>query len=193
MQIDPVKEAEAAEKRLGIRVSTLAQETMALNAGLWTDNLKQQAKERAAAVKAGLITSTTQVGPPMQRETITTAEETIPDSTGEPGQKPAGQPGGAPGGAPSSPKAPQTPGKGAAPKPANPPPAAPAPVKKAAQETTDVESSASAQGETATDAKAKPGKGSPPSGDPAPDPAQDLEDEEEDENEGDGDEEDERS
>ena len=193
MQIDPVKEAEAAEKRLGIRVSTLAQETMALNAGLWTNNLKQQAKERAAAVKAGLITSTTQVGPPMQRETITTAEETIPDSTGEPGQKPAGQPGGAPGGAPSSPKAPQTPGKGAAPKPANPPPAAPAPVKNAAQETTDVESSASAQGETATDAKTRPGKGSPPSGDPAPDPAQDLEDEEEDENEGDGDEEDEKS
>jgi hypothetical protein len=34
LQIDPVKEVEAAQKRLEIRVSTLAQETMQLNGGI---------------------------------------------------------------------------------------------------------------------------------------------------------------
>jgi hypothetical protein len=182
---------EAAQKRLEIRVSTLAQETMSLNAGLWSDNLKQQTKERAAAVKAGLITSTTQVAPPMQRETITTAEETIPDSTGEPGQKPV--PAGQPGGSPPPPKAPQTPGKGPA-KPALVPPAAPAPAKpapaKQAASAAEVSNEgtdgvAPGEGETAARAKGKPGKGATPT-DETPDPAQDLEDEEDEENEGDG-------
>jgi lambda family phage portal protein len=188
MQIDPVKEVEAAQKRLEIRVSTLAQETMALNAGLWTDNLKQQTKERAAAVKAGLITSTTQVGPPAQRETITTAEETIPDSQGQPGQKPvpAGQPGGG-GASPATPAkpAPQTPGQGAA-KPANTPPAAPAPARKAAvaSEVTDeaIESRAPGEGQAAEGSKGDPGAGS----EEDDDSSKDVEDEEADETKGDG-------
>jgi lambda family phage portal protein len=188
MQIDPVKEVEAAQKRLEIRVSTLAQETMALNAGLWGDNLKQQTKERAAAVKAGLITSTTQVGPPAQRETITTVEETIPDSTGEPGQKPvpAGQPGGG-GASPATPakSAPQKPGQGAA-KPANTPPAAPAPVRKAAvaSEVKDeaVESGAPGEGQAAQGSQGAPGARS----EKDDEPSQDVEDEEADETEGDG-------
>jgi lambda family phage portal protein len=202
MQIDPVKEVEAAQKRLEIRVSTLAQETMQLNGGIWSDNMRQQTKERDAAVKAGLITSTTQVGPPMQRETITTAEQTIPDSQGEPGQKPvpAGQPGG--GGvspAPSKP-APQKPGQGAA-KPANTPTAAPgkaasasaAPVADGTIDDLQNPGPKEKKGDEGTDSvaprKRKKAKGAPSDpGEGSPSEKDDDSDQEEveDENEGDG-------
>jgi lambda family phage portal protein len=129
MQIDPVKEVEAADKRLAIGVSTLAEETMQLTAGIWTDKLRQQTKERKLRLKAGLIASTEQTTGPAQAERITVADPTIPGS----GQPPAKQPGGG-GASPAVPSntAPQTPGQpgGTPATPAAPP--APAPAKKPA-------------------------------------------------------------
>jgi len=214
MQIDPVKEVEAAQKRLEIRVSTLAQETMALNDGVWQDNLRQQTKERDAAVKAGLITSTTQVVPPTQRETITTVEGTIPDSEGNTEQTPAvpaGQPGGG-GKSPASPPkpAPQKPSQGAAPKPASTPaapaPARPAPGKAAtasapvADGTMDdlqnpppkekkgdegTDSVAPRKGKKAKGSKGDPGESSPSDSEQNDESDEEVEDEEADETKGD--------
>jgi len=189
MQIDPVKEADAAGKRLDLNLSTLAQETMALNGGSWSDNLLQIKKEREARVAAGLITSTTQTGGPAQRETITTAEETIPDSTGEPGQKPvpAGQPGG--GGASPAPAkdAPQSPGQGAAP-PAKPGAPAPASAKNAALATEATDGAITHGVETRTaepapDAKAKPRKGAPGEAEPDPNDPEEVGDKEDEDDE----------
>jgi lambda family phage portal protein len=52
--IDPVKEAAAAEKRLEIGVSTLAEETMALTGGVWEEKHHQQVRERRMRVEGGL-------------------------------------------------------------------------------------------------------------------------------------------
>jgi len=197
MQIDPVKEADAAAKRLDIGVSTLTQETTALTGGVWSDNHRMQVKERKQRAADGLIASTTQVGAPVQRETITTAETAIPDSPGAGKQNPvpAGQPGGG-GASPAAPNnAPQTPGKT---------PAAPAPPGKAAQaiaaapgageegaHSGSPESGSVEKVEAPKNAAGKPGKGAPHNAPPEPGPAEDekvdddLENEEDDENEGD--------
>jgi len=118
MQIDPVKEVEAADKRLSIGVSTLAEETMQLTGGIWSDKLRQQVKERKARLKGGLIASTEQTTGPAQAERITVADPSIPG-----GATPAKQPGGGGGASPAAPanSAPQTPGQpGATPAPAAP-------------------------------------------------------------------------
>lgn len=46
--IDPLKEAEAAEKRMAIRVSTLQKESMAYDGSNWEDNIAQSKREREA-------------------------------------------------------------------------------------------------------------------------------------------------
>lgn len=193
MQIDPVKEAEAATKRLDIGVSTLAQETMQLTGGIFTDNLRQQKKEREMRIAAGLITSTTQTGGPVQRETITTAETTIPDSTGEPGQQPAA-PAGQPGGGGKTPAPAQTapPKPGPTSVPAKPGTPAPAPAKKppAAVRITEAsngegpETPEAVQGKTPNGAKAKPGT-SPSDPTQNDEAADEVKDEEDSETEGD--------
>ncbi len=53
--IDPTKEVTAAEKRLQIGVSTLAEETLALTGGVWEDKHRQQVKERRARERDGLV------------------------------------------------------------------------------------------------------------------------------------------
>lgn len=113
IQIDPVKEVAAAEKRLGLNLSSLARETAELNGGVWTDNVRQIAKERKALAAAGLIDTTTQVGAPTQRETIQVQPQTIPESAGTPDP---GQPAAAPQNGPQN-------GKPPAKKPAPPLPA----------------------------------------------------------------------
>lgn len=52
--IDPLKEAEAAEKRVNIGISTLAKESIAFDGSNWEDNHKQRAREFAARKEAGL-------------------------------------------------------------------------------------------------------------------------------------------
>lgn len=118
VQIDPVKEALAAEKRLGLNLSTLAKETAELNGGVWTDNVRQIAKERKTLAANGIIDTTTQVGAPTQRETVQVQTTTLPESEGTP--NPPTPATAAPNGAPP-PKSP-APGK----KPAKPPKPAPA-------------------------------------------------------------------
>ena len=54
-QIDPVKEVLAAEKRLEIGVSTLADETLWLTGKVWEDQHRQQVKERRKREEDGLI------------------------------------------------------------------------------------------------------------------------------------------
>jgi len=164
MQIDPVKEIEAATKRLDVGVSTLTQETMQITGGVFTDNIRQQKKERAMRLEAGLITSTTQAGGPAQRETITTPTTVVPDSQNPDGAPPtpAGPPGSGGKKPPApAPVAPQQPGQGApapkkpaqpAPAPAPPPgaeAAAPAPAKP--DEDTDEEDDPDGKGDTDED------------------------------------------
>lgn len=110
IQIDPVKEAAAAEKLLGLNITTLSKVTAELNGGVWTDNIRQAAKERKMLAAAGLIVSTTQVGPPMVRETVQVNDNAIPEAEGTP--------------APGEPAAPDAPG--------TTPPKSPAPAKKPA-------------------------------------------------------------
>lgn len=56
-QIDPVKEVQAAEKRLQIGVSTLADETLLLTGKVWEDQHRQQVKERQMRERDGLLGS----------------------------------------------------------------------------------------------------------------------------------------
>jgi lambda family phage portal protein len=127
MQIDPVKEVEAAEKRLGLNLTTLQRETAELNGGVWTDNVRQIAKERKTLASLGIINTTTQVGAPTQRETVQVQEENLPESEGtpDPGTPSDGGPA-SPSGAPSKNSSPEKPGKTPTGKPG-------APTKKAAE------------------------------------------------------------
>lgn len=54
--IDPLKEVEAAEKKIDIGLSTLQDETVALTGGDWEKNHKQSVKEFNIRKKDGLIT-----------------------------------------------------------------------------------------------------------------------------------------
>jgi hypothetical protein len=123
VQIDPVKEAAAAEKRLGLNLSTLAKETAELNGGVWTDNVRQIAKERKTLAEAGIIDTTTQVGAPSQRQTVQVQTENLPESEGTPDP-----------GTPSGPAQTGAPGKPPGKKSAKPAPGAPTkpPAKSAA-------------------------------------------------------------
>lgn len=76
-QIDPAKDTAAAEKRLALNVSTLADEC-AENGRNWRDVLHQRAKEQAYAKKLGLLPPP----PPPPGTTATTAPE--PDDEEEP-------------------------------------------------------------------------------------------------------------
>jgi len=73
-QLDPVKETDAAEKRLALNLSTLAEESAARGTN-WRDNLKQRAKELAAwrdeLAKFGL---TVTVAPPAATSPAVTGE-----------------------------------------------------------------------------------------------------------------------
>lgn len=66
--IDPTKEVTAAEKRLEIGVSTLAEETLALTGGLWEDKHRQQVKERRLRQQDGLLSSSVPSRPPPPAE-----------------------------------------------------------------------------------------------------------------------------
>jgi lambda family phage portal protein len=126
MQIDPMKEVAAAEKRLGLNITTLAKETAELNGGVWTDNIRQAAKERKMMLDAGLINTTTSTGPPMQRETLNITEGSIPESAGSPDPGAPGTPPGAPGQPP-----PKSPAPGKKPPAPGAPPTKQAPAKTA--------------------------------------------------------------
>jgi lambda family phage portal protein len=54
LQIDPVKEAAAAERRLGIGLTNIAEETANLTGGNYEDNYYQRSKEIALAHKVGV-------------------------------------------------------------------------------------------------------------------------------------------
>jgi lambda family phage portal protein len=74
-QIDPVKEVQAAEKRLQIGVSTLADETLLLTGKVWEDQHRQQVKERQMRERDGLIAGGTDpVNGPGQPEQETEPE-----------------------------------------------------------------------------------------------------------------------
>ncbi len=62
-QIDPEKEVGAAEKRLQIGVSTLADETMLLTGKVWEDQHRQQVKERRMRERDGLLPAAAQGAP----------------------------------------------------------------------------------------------------------------------------------
>jgi len=53
-QINPTDEVSAAEKRIGLALSTRAEETAALTGGDFETNLRQIRKEKAALEKAGI-------------------------------------------------------------------------------------------------------------------------------------------
>ena len=53
--IDPLKEVNAAEKRLDIGISTLADESVAYDGGDWEPKHRQQVKERAMRMEGGLL------------------------------------------------------------------------------------------------------------------------------------------
>lgn len=53
--IDPLKEASAAEKRMNIGLSTLAEEINAYDGGDWPSKHKQQVRERAEREEGGLV------------------------------------------------------------------------------------------------------------------------------------------
>jgi lambda family phage portal protein len=53
--LDPLKDANAAEKRINIGTSTVERETMELNGGDWESNIPQIKKERRMLKEAGLI------------------------------------------------------------------------------------------------------------------------------------------
>ena len=53
--IDPLKEVNAAEKRLDIGISTLADESVAYDGGDWEPKHRQQVKERAMRKEGGLL------------------------------------------------------------------------------------------------------------------------------------------
>ena len=53
-QIDPLKEVQAAEKRIDLTVSTRLEETMSLTGGDWEDNIRQMAKEQRMLKEAGI-------------------------------------------------------------------------------------------------------------------------------------------
>lgn len=54
-QIDPVKETTAAESRVNLSISTLAEETAQSSGGDWMRNIRQRAKEVSLMKKLGLI------------------------------------------------------------------------------------------------------------------------------------------
>lgn len=55
-QIDPLKEINAAEKRISIGISTVAEETASITGGDFDQNVPQIAKERRLLREAGLVT-----------------------------------------------------------------------------------------------------------------------------------------
>lgn len=61
--LDPEKEAKAAEKRLNIGLTTLAEEVMAYDGGSWEQKHPQQARERDEREEAGLVAPVTQPMP----------------------------------------------------------------------------------------------------------------------------------
>ena len=63
-QIDPLKEVQAAEKRVDLTVSTRLEETMALTGGDWEDNMRQLSKEHKMLKEAGISTSASSSQPP---------------------------------------------------------------------------------------------------------------------------------
>ena len=52
--IDPLKEINAAEKRLALNITTLETETMLHNGSAWQDNIAQRKREQDAIAAAGL-------------------------------------------------------------------------------------------------------------------------------------------
>ena len=62
--IDPLKEANAAEKRMQLGLTTLADETLAANGGDWRQNHRQRAIEVRERVEAGLEAPIAPAAPP---------------------------------------------------------------------------------------------------------------------------------
>lgn len=73
-QIDPVKEVQAAEKRLELGLSTRTEETAALTGGDFERNVKQIAKERAMMREAGIL---------VERAERATVADDEPDDEGD--------------------------------------------------------------------------------------------------------------
>lgn len=83
--LDPLKEVNAAEKRMQIGLTTLADETLAASGGDWRQNHRQRAIEVAERVEAGLEAPITAPQPPRPaRPAAAPAQDPAPDPADDP-------------------------------------------------------------------------------------------------------------
>lgn len=74
-QIDPLKEVNAAEKRLDLGITTLEEETIALTGGDWESKHPQQVKEHRMRKEGGLLKEATPAAPATPQDKPDTEEE----------------------------------------------------------------------------------------------------------------------